>query len=375
VPLSPPCPPLPLLLLLLVVLDVAGFSVDPQPLMRKPARANAHTRKMSSFWNMIFLPFGGAIARFSSGSLPCELVEKEAMQWSCLNFSIHNGKKSSMYKNARQRRASWHTMRTLPFFFVECAVPRYSEESWKPIDPQFDLEKAKGSERVKTQFIIHSAVGTYPGSINWWKTQFQFKIYSTFFVRGSGEIVQLVDSSYYAPANASANGRAISVETDDNTKPDKFPWNDKQLDSLVKLIKWANEKHNIPLRTCPAHDQPGIGFHTMWGNKYSNSPWVGYNKYDYAKTCPGLCRIEQFYKEIMPALGYAPAEDEDDLVFSRWDKPPRRGATPTKKPGGGRPVNKKSRASLGDWNTPGAFGQPVDINRDEQPFSRRIKLV
>jgi hypothetical protein len=77
VPPSPPCPPLPLLLLL-VVLDVAGFSVDPQPLMRKPARANAHTRKMSSFWNMIFLPFGGAIARFFFGLAPVRARRKRS---------------------------------------------------------------------------------------------------------------------------------------------------------------------------------------------------------------------------------------------------------------------------------------------------------
>lgn len=253
-------------------------------------------------------------------------------------------------------------------------MPQYKVADWKPIPPQLELEKSKGSEHVKTQLILHSAQGTYPGSVNWWKTKYNFRIYSTFFVRRTGQVVQFVDSSYYAPANSTANVRAISVETDDNTKPDTNPWNDKQLDALAALIRWVNETHKIPLRPCPAHDQPGIGFHTMFGNRHSNSPWVGEQKDDAGKTCPGLIRIEQFYKEILPALGYSPADDEDDIVFARW-RPPPRSKRPVKKTGGTGAPNTKLRAAVGDWNSSGAFGQPIAVEREEQPFTRRIKLV
>ncbi len=254
-------------------------------------------------------------------------------------------------------------------------MPRYTPAKWEPIPPQLELEQSTRSERVKTQLILHSAQGTYPGSVNWWKTQYNFRIYSTFFVRRSGQVVQFVDSSYFAPANSTANGRAISVETDDNTKPDSNPWNDKQLDALVNLIRWASETHGIPLRPCSAHDQPGIGFHTMFGNRHSNSPWIGENKEDWAKTCPGLIRIEQFYKEILPTLGYSPAQDEDDIVFARWQPPPRRANTQPRTPARVSSSNRTLRAAVGDWNSSGAFGQPKVVAREEQPFTRRIKLV
>lgn len=218
----------------------------------------------------------------------------------------------------------------------------------------------------KTQFIIHSAGGGYTGSLGEWKKVYDWGIYSTFFILDSGEIMQLVDSSFRANANGSANERAISVETTSPVNTDWVPWNDKQLDALKKLIQWSQKNHPIPNRPVPLIDEPGVGFHTMFGNTRQISTWLKKNP----KVCPGIARIHQFYTEILPGVGYQPAEDEEDIVFARWTADPRR-KTPPKKPQ--TPKNKrppsKKRAAL-DWNTDGAFSRNALALRDDEPFNR-----
>jgi hypothetical protein len=218
----------------------------------------------------------------------------------------------------------------------------------------------------KTQFIIHSAGGGLVGSLAEWEETWDWGVYSTFFILNSGQIIQFVDSSFEANANGSANQRAISVETQSPVNTDFVPWNDKQLEALKKLIQWSQKHHPIPNRTVPSIDDPGVGFHTMFGNTRDRSTWLKLKP----KVCPGISRIHQFYTEIMPGIGYQPAEDEEDVVFSRWTNDPRRKTRP--KP----PVQQKTkrrlknrRASL-DWNSDGAFQRSALALRDDEPFTR-----
>lgn len=199
--------------------------------------------------------------------------------------------------------------------------------TWQPIPPQLEHEREQPRHGVetKTQIILHTAVGNLRGSLDWWRDRFAWSVYATFFVLRSGEIVQLVDSSFKANANGSANRRAISVETEDNGHPELYPWSDKQLESLSNLARWASGEHAIPLRPCSAIDGAGIGFHTMWGNTPASNSWLA----QHAKTCPGVPRIEQLYSNVLPTLGYAPAATEIDDMFARWTADPRRAATST----------------------------------------------
>ena len=148
-------------------------------------------------------------------------------------------------------------------------MPRCPFATWQPIPPQLAHEREVPHHGVetKTQIIFHTAVGNLRGALDWWRDQYAWSVYATFFVLRTGEIVQLVDSSFKANANGSANRRAISVETEDNAHPELYPWNDRQLESLENLARWASGAHAIPLRPCSAIDGPGIGFHTMWATR------------------------------------------------------------------------------------------------------------
>jgi len=194
---------------------------------------------------------------------------------------------------------------------------------FRPIPPQLYLEEQakkfpKAYRLDKTQLILHSAAGGYQGSIDWWRNEYNWRIYSTFFILRGGEIIQLVDSSFVANANSEANEPAISVETESPEQTDAVGWTDNQLDSLTRLAKWTEQAHDIPMRPCPAHDQPGYAVHTSWGNTPA-SPWLGMK----AKTCPGLFRIRQYFKELLPAVGYAPKPGAEAELFDRWNRMPK----------------------------------------------------
>jgi hypothetical protein len=250
-------------------------------------------------------------------------------------------------------------------------MPWFDGATKAPIPPQERLEQSKASYLTKTQIILHSAVVAYPDAMRGWKGQ-GWKKYSTFFVLLTGEIVQLVDSQFKAVANASANSSAISVETEDQGMPDTVPWNDKQVESLAKLIQWACKNHSIPLKPCPGVNDPGIGFHTMWGDSPRYNTWLG----ETPKTCPGLIRIPQFFKEILPHVGYAPADDAVNEVWRRWIGPPKWAGVPGRQqpPGGGKGSRKKkkgARAAVGDWNTDDAFRRVQLAQADDDLFRRR----
>ena len=197
---------------------------------------------------------------------------------------------------------------------------------WEPIPPQKTREKLgeRAPSQVQTQLILHSADGSYTGSLSWWESKFKWGIYSTFFVLNDGELIQLMDTSARAEANSTANARAISVETEDYGDPDHRGWAPKQVETLIELAKWVHEEHGIPLVPCPDHDQPGIGFHSMWSDVAAVSPWISESKTVKAKTCPGIARIPQFFDEVMRGLGYPAAGSELDAVYARWSSDPRK---------------------------------------------------
>lgn len=134
-----------------------------------------------------------------------------------------------------------------------------------------------------------------------------------FMVMNDGTVKQLVDTNRRADANNRANTFAISVETEDDGSPDADKWTPQQVKAIVKLCRWANATHGIPLRRCNAWDGSGIGYHTMWG---APSEWT-----PVAKTCPGAARKAQFEAEILPLLTApiipppAPPTDEDDMPY------------------------------------------------------------
>lgn len=198
-------------------------------------------------------------------------------------------------------------------------MARFPGAVWRPLP-----ENSTQPRITPTQVILHSAVDA-PGPSSLWSyfRRSDVTVESHFFVKWDGTVEQYMDTEVRADANRHANARAISIETEDDGNPDATPWSDAQIDAIVRIIRWAHEVHGIPLRLCPAWDQPGIGYHTMFG---APGPWT-----PVAKTCPGRARIAQMPR-IMAALGSnapatppAPAPKSSDPRLLRLTSPMMRG--------------------------------------------------
>lgn len=124
-------------------------------------------------------------------------------------------------------------------------------------------------------------------------------IESHFYVREDGIIEQY--RSIFREADAQLDGNSfyrngvrcgfVSVETEGMGSG---KWTAAQLASIKAIITWVNSQSPFPWRVCPAWNEPGVGYHTMWG---SPSHWT-----PVAKTCPGPERVKQFKDVLVPWL-------------------------------------------------------------------------
>lgn len=141
-----------------------------------------------------------------------------------------------------------------------------------------------------TQVILHVAVSEGASLHEYFRDR-SGGIESHFYVRRDGTVEQYRDTDYEADANYTANCRAISIETQGMGDGE---WTPAQLKSLKRLIAWAKAAHGVPLRPCPSHDEPGVGYHVMFG---APGPWT-----PVAKSCPGPDRVRQFNEVLVPWL-------------------------------------------------------------------------
>jgi hypothetical protein len=144
--------------------------------------------------------------------------------------------------------------------------------------------------------ILHTDAGNSKSLYGYFKDK-SGGIESHFHIPKEGKPEQYRDTSREADANLKANsfmrgGKRygfISVETQGYATDE---WNPHQLDEIRKILLWAHTVHGIPLHRCPAWNEDGVGYHTMWG---SPGPWT-----PVAKDCPGKKRIKQFETVIVP---------------------------------------------------------------------------
>jgi N-acetylmuramoyl-L-alanine amidase len=142
----------------------------------------------------------------------------------------------------------------------------------------------------------------------WRYFQDKTNLESHFIIGLDGRIIQAIDTEHSADANFHANLRpdgtgAVSIETCDNGDPDNFKWTDAQVFSLVRLHRWLGDVHNIPARQCRTPEDPGHGYHTLFG---APSEWT-----PVAKSCPGKIRKVQWHQVLLPAYI---ENTEDDLT-------------------------------------------------------------
>lgn len=139
-------------------------------------------------------------------------------------------------------------------------------------------------------------------------------------IRKDGHLYQYRDTSWEADANYRANsfighdGRRYGFLSFETQGLAEGEWTPEQLDTIFKVLDWANAEHHIAMRVCPSPFEGGVGYHTMWG---APSDWT-----PYSKVCPGPDRIKQFKTVITPHLteigGGPNPSQEDDMPYQDW---------------------------------------------------------
>lgn len=174
---------------------------------------------------------------------------------------------------------------------------------WGPI-----AENATQPRIVPTQVILHTAVDA-PGEtdLHGYFNRDDVKVESHFFVQLDGDLCQYLDTTRRADAQYSANGRAISIETEDDGT--LAPWTVEQIRTIKRLGDYLMREHKgILRRVAPAHDLPGWGYHSLF------SEWNRSNH-----SCPGGPRIHQFQTDLTMWLRGAPARVEEEIMASLAD--------------------------------------------------------
>lgn len=165
--------------------------------------------------------------------------------------------------------------------------------------PDNRTQPISGGQRL---FIAHSIVGSAEGAYGYFLRSTALE--SHFIIKLDGRIIQCIDTARTADANYLANNFAISAETEDNGRPDTFPWTPAQEYSLIRLGVWARQAHpEIADKPATTWNGSGYGYHSQFPGKWTNVS---------GKTCPGVIRVHQFKTIILPGIlrGLAAIEGE-----------------------------------------------------------------
>lgn len=125
------------------------------------------------------------------------------------------------------------------------------------------LPQDKTQPKIKpTQHIWHTAVdGQSTTDLYGWFASANAKgAESHFYIAGSGNLIQMMDTEVRADAQFAGNGDGISTETHDGGNP-ATPWNAAQIATAVSLSRWLQTEHGIPPVLIGSATQPGHGYH------------------------------------------------------------------------------------------------------------------
>lgn len=179
--------------------------------------------------------------------------------------------------------------------------------SWCPFAVKMELQPESDSQAAitPTQFIVHSlaAPWTIERTYQYWRDSTNLE--SHFGLGYDGRLGQYIGTNTRADANASANVRAISLESAANTS-NSDPWTDAQIETLVRVLDWAATEHDIPRRRCRSWTDPGFGYHRLYP-EWSTS----------GTACPGDARVKQFNEIVLPRV--ISGEVEEDVAVTDAD--------------------------------------------------------
>lgn len=190
--------------------------------------------------------------------------------------------------------------------------------AWYPGATRMELQPESDAQPAirPTQFIVHSIIAPWTArrTYEYWRDSTSLE--SHFGVDYEGTVGQYIGTETRADANAGANRRAdgtgaVSAETASNLQGSD-PWNDKQIEDLIAIGVWLHQRHQIPLRICRSHSDPGFGYHSMF-REWSTS----------GTACPGAARIKQFKEVVFPGIvaraNGSSTPQEDDVALTATD--------------------------------------------------------
>lgn len=187
-------------------------------------------------------------------------------------------------------------------------MARYPGAKWRPLTRNYTARATN-----KDCAILHSTASASARSMHTWFSQAKAYSSSHFHVDDYGVVEQYVDTAHMSWANAAANSRSVTIETQgDGTKP----WTPKQREAIVALLKWICKTHGIPVRQMQSSlkSEKGIGWHRLGcdgnfpampsilagrGQRGKGESWSSAR----GKVCPGSDRIHQIPGIITEVAG------------------------------------------------------------------------
>ncbi|WP_435111344.1 N-acetylmuramoyl-L-alanine amidase [Nocardiopsis synnemataformans] len=176
-------------------------------------------------------------------------------------------------------------------------MARMPGATWRPIDKNFTY----GGCRPRF-VILHIIVGTLEGADSWFRNS-NSRVSAHFGTGRDGELLQWVDTSSKAWANAGANGVAISVENEGQVGD---ALTGVQIERCAEVLAWAHEEHGVALAVTNDPNGSGLAFHNLCRD-WSLS----------GTACPGPRIVAQREQIVERAKQIINGEDDNDMPGHR----------------------------------------------------------
>ena len=180
-----------------------------------------------------------------------------------------------------------------------------------PIE-QYDSPNKGGAMSGHRGLVLHSAEGTYRGTIAWqlngdqrYSDGTRVTTSSTFVVgRSTGEWAQLVDTDTVAWCQRGGSLEWLSIELAGYAPAAPTPW---QVQACAQLLAWAHGAYGVPVRAAAHPGERGLGHHSM------DREWMG-EEWGH-EACPGTGVVTSKAAIVQRALAilqeeYMPSPEE-----------------------------------------------------------------
>jgi hypothetical protein len=107
--------------------------------------------------------------------------------------------------------------------------------------------------------VIHTADGSYDGTIAWQKNP-SANVSSHFIVAKDGRCAQMLDTNAKSWCQIEGNPYSIAIE---NEGSENTPLTAQQIEAIARILAKANQVHGVPLQVTGRVGTRGLGHHSM----------------------------------------------------------------------------------------------------------------